>query len=168
VAAVLMVGWRVQGRWSRPAAVTDARKAAPVSPAPPSPVGLPPQSHPAVTQRPIVSPPIEQPGERVQPSAIMRPPAAATVRETAAPIGQEPARPHVRRAPPSEAAVPFDALLGTVLYSPDRKLAIIDGRIVAPGDEVRGARVIDITHGTVTLRDGQGRIHKLTMHTKAR
>jgi hypothetical protein len=59
-------------------------------------------------------------------------------------------------------------LLGTVLYSPDRKLAIIDGRIVAPGDEVRGARVIDITHGTVTLRDGQGRIHKLTMHTKAR
>jgi hypothetical protein len=89
------------------------------------------------------------------------------VRESPAPIGQEPAR-RARRAPPTETPLPFDGLLGTILYSPDRKLAIIDGRIVAPGDEVRGARVIDITSATVTLRDGQGRLTQLTMNPRAR
>ncbi len=52
--------------------------------------------------------------------------------------------------------MPFDAVLGTILYSPDRKLAIIDNRIVGVGDEVRGARVIEITAGAVLLRDAQG------------
>jgi hypothetical protein len=57
----------------------------------------------------------------------------------------------------------FEALQGTILYSPDRKLAIIDGRIVAPGDEIRGARIVAITSNVVLLRDGQGRLRVLTM-----
>jgi hypothetical protein len=59
--------------------------------------------------------------------------------------------------------LPFDAVLGTILYSPDRKLAIVDGRIVGPGDDVRGARVIDITPTAVLLRDARGRLRRLAL-----
>jgi len=62
-----------------------------------------------------------------------------------------------------DVALPFDAALGTILYSPDRKLAIIDGRIVSAGDEVRGARVLEITQTAVMLRDAQGRLRRLTL-----
>jgi hypothetical protein len=54
-------------------------------------------------------------------------------------------------------------VLGTILYSPDRKLAIVNGRIVGPGDEVNGARIVDITPTTVLLRDAQGRLRNLTL-----
>jgi len=64
--------------------------------------------------------------------------------------------------------LPFDAVLGIILYSPDRKLAIVDGRIVAPGDDVRGARVVDITPTSVLLRDAQGRMRILTLGSSAR
>jgi len=105
------------------------------------------------------------------PGANQIPPVIATrvppVAPPAAPIGQEPPRPRARQAPP-EKALPFAALLGTILYPPDRKLAIIDGPIVAPGDEVRGARVIDITSGTVTLRDGASLVLLLTINSKRR
>jgi hypothetical protein len=60
-------------------------------------------------------------------------------------------------------ALPFDAALGTILFSPDRKLAIIDNRIVGIGDEVRGARVVEITAGAVMLRDPQGRLRRLAL-----
>jgi hypothetical protein len=59
--------------------------------------------------------------------------------------------------------VPFDAVLGTILYSPDRKLAIVNGRIVGPGDDVNGARIVDITTTMVLLRDAQGRLRSLTV-----
>jgi hypothetical protein len=61
-------------------------------------------------------------------------------------------------APP----LPFDAALGTILYGPDRKLAIVDGRIVQAGDDVRGATVVEITPTSVYLRDAQGRLRRLT------
>jgi hypothetical protein len=64
-----------------------------------------------------------------------------------------------------ETDTPFQAELGTILYSADRKLAIVDGRIVAVGDEVRGARIVDITPSAVLLRDGQGRLRRLGMST---
>jgi hypothetical protein len=71
--------------------------------------------------------------------------------------------------PKSESApLPFDAVLGTILYSPDRKLAIIDGRIVQPDDDVRGARVIDITPTAVLLRDAGGRLRRLTLGSSGR
>jgi hypothetical protein len=59
-------------------------------------------------------------------------------------------------------------VLGTILYSPDRKLAIIDGRIVGPGDDVRGARVIGITPTAVLLRDAQGRLRRLALTSGGR
>ena len=74
----------------------------------------------------------------------------------------------VRPAPPPEVALPFDAVLGTILYSPDRKLAIVDGRIVGVGDEVRGARIVEITPRAVLLRDAQGRLRRLTLSAGGR
>ena len=74
-----------------------------------------------------------------------------------------PERRAAARAAPAETPLPFDATLGTILYSPDRKLAIIDGRIVGIGDEVRGARVTDITPSAVLLRDPQGRLRRLAL-----
>jgi hypothetical protein len=65
-------------------------------------------------------------------------------------------------------AEPFDAVLGTILYSTDRKLAIIDNRIVGIGDEVRGARVVEITAAAVLLRDARGQLRELTLGARKR
>jgi hypothetical protein len=70
--------------------------------------------------------------------------------------------------PAPEFAFSFDAVLGTILYSADRKLAIIDNRIVGVGDEVRGARVVEITAGGVLLRDGVGRLRRLGLDAGGR
>jgi hypothetical protein len=69
---------------------------------------------------------------------------------------------------PQEMALPFEAVLGTILYSPDRKLAIVDGRIIGAGDDVRGARVIEITPTAVLLRDAQGRLRRLPLAAASR
>jgi hypothetical protein len=58
---------------------------------------------------------------------------------------------------------PFDATLGTILYSADRRLAIVNGRIVGIGDEVNGARIVDITATSVLLRDARNRLRILTL-----
>jgi hypothetical protein len=65
-------------------------------------------------------------------------------------------------------ALPLDAALGTILYGPDRKLAIVDGRIIQVGDEVRGTRVVDITPNAVFFRDRQGRLRRLTLEDSGR
>ena len=125
-----------------------------------TPPGAPPP--PAIGPPPIA--PREEPRQQ---SAVVRPTLASAARDSYARLGQEPVR--ARRAgPPPEVARPFEGLLGTILYSPDRKLAIIDGRIVSPGDEIRGARVVDITPGTVILRDGLGHLRHLTMTSRER
>jgi hypothetical protein len=54
------------------------------------------------------------------------------------------------------------------LYSFDRQLAIINGRIVGPGDEVNGARIVDITSSAVLLRDTQGRLRSLMLNAGGR
>jgi len=132
-------------------------KAPVIAPAPAAmnkaPAVVPPPM--AANKPPLVFPPPLAPS---RPAATVEKPAqvAPPVRRVAAPA---PLRP----APPPEVAAPFDAALGTILYSPDRKLAIIDNRIVGVGDEVRGARVIEITAGAVLLRDAQGKLRRLTL-----
>jgi hypothetical protein len=85
------------------------------------------------------------------------------------PIEPEPERAKPAQAmPPAEPAQPFDAVLGTILFSENRRLAIVDNRIVGVGDEVRGARVIEITATAVMLRDAQGRLRRLTLGAAGR
>jgi hypothetical protein len=74
----------------------------------------------------------------------------------------------VARTDAREPAEAFDAVLGTILYSSDRRLAIIDGRIVGPGDDVRGARIVEIDPASVLLRDGNGRLRRLTLGASVR
>lgn len=155
------------------------------TPAPaPSPVPLPPASPPAraaalppSASRPPASIPVARSASTPPAAASLRTPEPraaepslpAVVAPPRAPIPRTPvaARPKARPGRSRERApappTPFDAVLGSILYSSDRKLAIIDGRIVGPGDEVKGARVVDITTGGVTLRDGQGRLRTLVL-----
>lgn len=120
------------------------------TPAPrlPDPVERPPARVPL--------PPARVPSPHATPGfAPASPPAASLLRQ------QNPAVPE----PPPEAQpspLPFEATLGTILYGPERKLAIVDGRIVQAGDDVRGARVVEITPTSVYLRDEQGRLRRLT------
>jgi hypothetical protein len=96
-------------------------------------------------------------------TAAAAPPAAATrgPERTAPQLPSAPAPPN--RA--VETALPFEASLGTILFGPDRALAIVDGRIVGIGDEVRGARVLEITANAVMLRDAQGKLRRLSLST---
>ena len=104
-----------------------------------------------------------EPPPRVEPSPRVEPAPPRSERDTSRPPGSStPAKPAPQQTPP------FDAVLGTILYSSDRKLAIIDGRIVGLGDEVRGARVTDITPTAVLLTDAQGRLRRLTLTSGGR
>jgi hypothetical protein len=134
---------------------------------PPVPVRPPPviaskPPAPSATAREAPTRQVEaQPAVRpAEPASIVRPPVPARVATTAPSVRSAPP-PAAKARPAPEPELPFDAVLGTILYSPERRLAIIDGRIVGPGDEVRGARVIDITPGAVLLRDAQGRLRRL-------
>ena len=150
---------REPGSARPPAPHVTRPSAAQTKPAPP-PVVTPPPA--VVTRPPVVTPPPtvvdRTPVVTPPPAVVVKPPVVA-----APPARTEPAPARAKPAPPPEVALPFDAVLETILYSPDRKLAIVDGRIVGPGDEVRGARVIDITSTAVMLRDAQGRLRRLAL-----
>ena len=147
-----------------PAAAAPApRNAVP----PPPPVRLTPVPLPA----PVSAPPVRV---QVAPPVVAAPPnepaRAVPAREPQTPpaVAASLAAPPARRPPPEEVPLPFDAALGTILYGPDRKLAIIDGHIIQVGDDVHGARVVDITPNAVFLRDRQGRLRRLTLEDSGR
>jgi hypothetical protein len=139
------VATRIQTAPSSPAPEAVSRGSTlPASPAPaPLPRPIPPPQAQALAPPPVVPAPVATSSE---PRSDMRPPAPAPV-----------ARPSL----PAEIPLAFEATLGTILYGPDRRLAIIDGRIVAEGDEVRGARIVQITPTAVLLRDAEGRLRRL-------
>jgi len=123
----------------------------------PAPAPAPIQAPAQVVAKPIVLTPVPEPPRPA-------PPRESQTTATRAPIAAAPppAPAAVRRPPPEEVPLPFDATLGSILYGPDRRLAIIDGRIVQVGDDVRGARVVEITPNTVLFRDREGRLRRLT------
>ena len=58
---------------------------------------------------------------------------------------------------PASVRKPQDWKLHMIRISPDQRLAVINGRIVKPGDEVSGARVVSVEANTVHLRKGAKR-----------
>jgi hypothetical protein len=126
------------------------------------------QEPPAVAQEPppaaLEPPPIRQePRSSISlapPVILSAPPlsrpAPAVVPRVARSSSVRAARPHVVVDLP-----PFAAVLESILFSPDRQLAIVDGRVVGRGDDVRGATVVEITAGAVIVRDLQGRLRRL-------
>jgi hypothetical protein len=127
-----------------------------------------PRPAPRPFEPPLLPPPRNPPAERpvaferpAPPAAAIRGPERGTLQtQSEAPVAAAP----TRRAVP-ETALPFEASLGTILFGPDRALAIVDGRIVGIGDEVRGARVLEITSNAVMLRDAQGKLRRLSLST---
>ena len=100
-----------------------------------------------------------------RPSPVQEPVRSAPADSGPAPTAEAPPAPKPpppARPRPPEVALPFDASLQTILFGPERRLAIVDGRIVGEGDEIKGARVVEITQNAVLLRDGQGRLRRLT------
>ena len=160
--AGLGVGWLVQQRWG-PVAARPRPTFTPGRPAPP-PL--------AIAQAPVAAPaPV---AAAIAPTAdsIAVPGLLRAEEPAAAPPPPEPAPLDVPRRPepvpatrpsrPAETPLAFDANLGTILFGSERRLAIVDGRIVGEGDEVRGARVVEISQNAVLLRDAQGRLRRLT------
>jgi len=134
---------------------------------------------PPVLQRQTSSPPAagtESTPSQVRPGSVPRPsqvrpgsvptPVPESVLPSEAPLTRAP-KP-APRAAKHEPVLPFDASLETILYSADRQLAIIDGRIVGVGDLVKGARIVEITASAVMLRDAQGRLHRLALGAGAK
>jgi hypothetical protein len=70
--------------------------------------------------------------------------------------------------PREETALPFEAALESILYGSDRRLAMVDGRIVETGDVVRGATVVEITTTAVMLRDDRGQLRRLAAGGRSR
>lgn len=163
VAAGLGVGWRIEQGALWPSARST-----------PAAIVTTPVPRPSTARPPVVVPSLVARGT----TSAVAPPNVATAMPVSAPDGPAPrveplrgeetprraATPRPQRQPtPEPLPQPFDAALGTILYAPDRKLAIIDGRIVQPGDEVRGARVVEISPAAVLLRDGQGRLRRIVL-----
>lgn len=74
---------------------------------------------------------------------------------SAAPLG-DPTRPPQVEADPAGAGASAQSRVETILIAPDRRLAVIGGRIVRVGDEIGGARVVRIRESGVTVRrDGR-------------
>lgn len=166
--------WRV----SRPtsAAVVAPIKVVPVPVPAPVPAAVAVKLEPA---KPVATieppkPPPQQPSTVEPPVviAIARPVPLAAPPVVTPPVARPAPVRSVARAQPKPAVdvppAPFDASLGSILYSPDRRLAIVDGRILGLGDEVKGALIVDITPTTVLLRDAQGRLRSLTLGDSGR
>ncbi len=54
-------------------------------------------------------------------------------------------------------AAPARPIVQTIIIGADRRYAVVDGRAVAPGDQVRGMQVVRIAESSVTLRDATGK-----------
>jgi hypothetical protein len=100
---------------------------------------------PSIRQEPAV-PPMPPPVIRQEPSAV---------RHVSSPV-------RAVRPPQIEEIQPLEAQISGILVSPDRQLAIVDGRVVGLGDEVRGAVVVEISSSSVLVRDSGGRLRRLT------
>ncbi|MBZ5555681.1 MAG: hypothetical protein LAO77_00250 [Acidobacteriia bacterium] len=170
----------------RTATATPAQR--PVLPAPQAtPVRSSPVVPPVARRAPDPPPPLEPPA-RVRelppssPPIVRSEPAVPLPRPTLLTSASQPPRtapaaafaPRVASPPPlpprdaRETTERFDADLGTILYSAERRLAIVDGHIVGVGDDVRGARVVEIEPASVLLRDGNGRLRRLTLGASVR
>ena len=81
-------------------------------------------------------------------------PAAAQSGPLADPTRPADASSFMTSAGPQDAGAPAGPRLQSVLISPDRKLAIIDGETVALGGKLGDATLVRITETDVTLRRG--------------
>jgi len=76
---------------------------------------------------------------------------ALAIAARAAPLG-DPTRPPQAEGDAAGAGAAAQDRVETILIAPDRRLAVIGGRIVRVGDLIGGARVVRIRESGVTVR----------------
>jgi hypothetical protein len=183
----LTLGWSIQGQVnadpapviasSVPASVNRSTAAVvlPASPIEfvpaalaPSPESLAPMEPDAVEPppppRPIFNVMHEPASDFPAPARAVERPSIA-INATATKPAPSPSRQQVKPAP---SAAPPDASVESILFSPDRRLAIVDGRIVTVGDYIAGSRIVDITQTSVVVSDGRGGRMQLSAGKRAR
>lgn len=77
----------------------------------------------------------------------MRPPAFALEKYRQAKLGDQPPAPKASDAKPAQKPLQ----LTSIIYSRDRKIAIIDDQLLAVGDSIRGARLVKLTRESAHL-----------------
>ena len=160
----LTLGWSIQGQVN----ADPAPVARPVRAKSATPLVLPSSGLPAMSAA----------------TTLTSPPPTLTPFENEVPVPETPARPifRVMKEPPAAprpeprtaasrpvapAALP-DVTVESILYSPDRRLAIVDGRIMTIGDAVDGFRIVDITPTAIVVADGRGGVFQLAAGRRAR
>jgi hypothetical protein len=68
-------------------------------------------------------------------------------------------------APAADPVVEPDPVVASILYSPDRRLAMINGRIVRVGEPVGGSVVVDILPNAVVIEAPGGGRRRLELKT---
>jgi len=160
----LTLGWSIQGQVN----ADPAPAARPVRAKSAIPLALPSSGLPAMSAAATLSSPpptltpfeteVSEPEPPARPifRVMKEPPAAPRTEPTTA-----------ARRPVAPTALP-DATVESILYSPDRRLAIVDGRIMTIGDAVDGFRIVDITPTSVVVADGRGGVLQLAAGRRAR
>ena len=57
-----------------------------------------------------------------------------------------------------------EIVVSSILYSPDRQLALIDGRIARAGDRVGSSRIVEIRQRAVIVESGNGERRTVALH----
>jgi hypothetical protein len=127
----------------------------------PAAAPAPEQPQPQIEMRPTV--PAEPPVVRVEPQTTP-PPAPAPVEErpAPAPVPQAPAAPAPEasgdltdaRVYVAELPVPGDepVKLNGIAFSQDQPVAVLDGRVMGPGETIKGFTILSIESGRVKLQ----------------
>ena len=70
--------------------------------------------------------------------------------------GSEPPKPQAVTTEVASAAPALDPVVGAILFSPERKLAIVDGKILVVGDRLDSGVISEITRDGVLVRGAVG------------
>ena len=89
----------------------------------------------------------------------MQPPAFALQKFREAKWAKEPKKPQAVQEKPKQAPM----LLTEIIYSKDRKVAIIDDQLLVVGDKIRGARLVKLTRESARL-ERKGKVITLSLH----
>ena len=155
-----------------PTPVPPAAKAAEIQPKPAPVKPAPPVAEtPAARPEPRPAPPVSAEEARLAPPSISTP-VSAPVPTVAAPITAPAPTPAADsggltegKAYVGEVPIPGGGVvkLNGIAYSPEHPIAVLDGRVVAPGEVVQGFTVVEIQADHVTL---QGHGAKISVSLK--
>jgi hypothetical protein len=57
-----------------------------------------------------------------------------------------------------------EIVVSSILYSPNRQLALIDGRIARAGDRIGSSRIVDIGPNAIVVESADGKRRTVELH----